>query len=41
MDGEGGTYWDDGAMEVGTYYMGEFVDSYAMDQGMLAQSMGG
>lgn len=35
MDGEGATYWDDGALEVGTYYMGELVDGYAIDRGMM------
>lgn len=35
MDGEGATYWDDGALENGTYYMGELVEGYTVDQGMM------
>lgn len=35
MDGEGATYWDDGAMEVGIYSMGEMIEGYALDQGMM------
>ena len=38
MDGEGGTYWDDGALEVGTYALSYFIDGYALDGASTVQT---
>lgn len=36
MQGEGGTYWDDGAAEIGVYDHSYLIDGFAIDPGASA-----